>query len=107
MKRLIILGLGILLSGCMTATTVEYRDKKVPVTIPAELKKICQISRPPVIEEYLQVSPEEREAVLYVYSRTLLLDLTYCNVQLQKLHEWEVQQRLILENANGHQKAEN
>lgn len=67
----------------------------VYVDVPAPLTKDCEVTKPPKEEKYVALTVEEKEKTLYLYSASLLGNLSECNLRLRALNNWNIQQKKI------------
>lgn len=102
MKRTIaiifsLFGLSFLITGCSTTApklepTIVYNTKIKPVPIPAYLLENCPIPLPPNRENYVKLTPEEKEEVLANYTIELHKNITKCNNTVDAVRDWNVKQ---------------
>lgn len=94
----------LLLSGCIHNPEKVYVDVVRHNPVAEEFTQHCKMSSPPVKTVYLAASEEEREKMLFEYSRSLMRDLNRCNIQIDNLKAWDKEQKKIYGGEDGQKK---
>lgn len=86
-----------LLSACMHTAPIQpiALPTYVYVDVPPQLTKDCEVTKPPTEEAYISLSMENKEKQLYIYSSSLLGNLSECNIRLRALKNWNIEQKKV------------
>lgn len=89
----------ILLSGCATKEVVVSKPETKYITIPEELFKDCQATRPPAVAVYKEANARQKEELLTAYSSALLKDLVNCTDNIDAIRKYQNRQLQIMKDA--------
>ncbi len=97
MNKLFVILLAITLSGCgmFTKKSESFVERQVLVKPSEQMITNCSATKPPEKDTYLKLSANEKEAVLFEFSNSLLKDILTCNAQWQELRQWYSKQSEI------------
>jgi hypothetical protein len=87
------------LMGCTTTKTEMITvTKSVFIEVPSDLTQPCEVTTPPSISEYEQLSARNKEYHLAMYATTLLQDISICSNKITKIGQWSKDQSAIFLN---------
>ena len=99
-NTLIILFVGLSAVGCSgfnkkPEVITKTVTQNIYVEIPKEFLTPCDASKPPNQEMYLKLNASDKEYELAMYSTNLLVNISKCNIKINKLKEWNTRQREV------------
>ena len=84
---------------CLTACVPDLFYKREVVTPPDYLVMNVNVEKPPLPNEYLKLSPRDKEKVLFNLYKTQTTYLGAANIQFNSTRQWGLQQKALELNA--------
>lgn len=89
----------LILTGCATTERVVTKTEVKYITVPEEMLKECEVTRPPAVANYVSKTAREKEEILTTYASQLLKDLSNCSDNLDAIRKYQARQLQILKDA--------